>query len=446
MLADLAMWIERVNLKYLFIIVLALVFVGCSSKKIQPIKIYDLVNVPQDVSVFTKNIDNNVSLYDIQKNYEKHYFSMWNINEPPEKLENIKWPFDSYKMGKSYGENLQLLDKHFFDKMYKNSNFDAYATINKKAITLKHLNLRAFPTLKPLLKNPSLAGEGFPFDYIQNSSIEANKPIFISHYSKNKEWVYAFSSFASGWLKARDVVFLEQKYTDLWQKAEQIFITKDDVPILGSDGSFLFNSKIGMMFALISENKESYTVLTIANYKNSKPLFLKSEISKKLVHKGIYTLSRDNLEKIMNGIFYTNYGWGGIYNQRDCSSTLRDMYTPFGIWLPRNSSQQSKVGKIISLENLTDGEKIQLIKNQAIPFQTLLYKKGHIVLYVGTYNNQIIVFHNTWGIKTKKDGIEGRIIIGKTIFSTLKLGKHQNYYDENSEILRNLKSMNIITK
>lgn len=101
--------------------------------------------------------------------------------------------------------------------------------------------------------------------------------------------------------------------------------------------------------------------------------------------------------------------------------------------------------EVISLENLSDEEKVKLIKEKAVPFQTLLYKKGHIVLYVGTYNDEIVVFHDTWGIKTKKDGIEGRIVIGKTIFSTLKLGKNQDYYDKDSELLRNLKSMNILT-
>jgi hypothetical protein len=148
----------------------------------------------------------------------------------------------------------------------------------------------------------------------------------------------------------------------------------------------------------------------------------------------------------MGEVFKSNYGWGGMYGQRDCSSMLRDMYAPFGIWLPRNSSQQAKVGKIINLENLTDDEKIAIIKNQAVPFQTLLYKEGHIVLYVGTFENEIVVFHNTWGIKTKKDDIEGRVVVGKTVFSTLRLGEDVQDYDKEGEILTNLKSMNILTQ
>lgn len=431
-------------MKYFFALVSIFIIVGCSSKDAKPVVIDDMVNIPQDVSVFIKNADDNVNYYDIQKKYEQNYFSIWNIDKPQESLEDIKWPFDTFKVGESYGENLQLLDQNFFDEMYENSNFDSYATVNKRAVTLKYSNIRAFPTVKPLLKDPSLAGEGFPFDYLQNSSIEANKPIFVSHYSKDREWVYVFSSFASGWLKTRDIAFIPKRYTDRWQNAQQVFITKDDVPIYSSDGNFLFKSKIGMMMALIAEDKDTYTVLTVSSC-NSKPFYLKSKISKEIAHKGIYRLNKDNLEKIMSGVFNTNYGWGGIYEQRDCSSTLRDMFAPFGIWLPRNSFQQSKVGEIISLEDLSDDEKIKTIKEKAVPFKTFLYKPGHILLYVGTYKGKVIAFHNTWGIKTEKYGEEGRIVVGKTVFSTLRLGKNQDYYDEDGEILKNLKSMNIIT-
>jgi hypothetical protein len=267
----------------------------------------------------------------------------------------------------------------------------------------------------------------------------------VSHYSKNREWIYVFSSFTSGWLKTKDIVFIDKKYSDLWQKAQQIFITKDNVPIYDENKHFLFNSKVGMMLPLIDEDSKSYTVLSVSKYKNSKPLFLKSKISKDMAHKGIFAINRTNMQNIITSIFNTNYGWGGMYGQRDCSSTIRDLYAPFGIWLPRNSFKQAKIGKVISMKNMSNEEKIKLIKEKAIPFQTLLYKRGHIVLYAGTYKNKIIIFHNTWGIKTKKDGVESRIIIGKTVFSSLMLGEKQKNYDKNASILSHLESMNILT-
>jgi len=152
------------------------------------------------------------------------------------------------------------------------------------------------------------------------------------------------------------------------------------------------------------------------------------------------------MEYIVKLMLKSHYSWGGLYEERDCSSTLRDLYAPFGIWLPRNSSEQSKIGKVISLKNLSIEEKKKTIIDKAIPFETLLYKKGHILLYLGVYKGEITVLHNVWGIKTMHNGVEGRNIIGRTIISSLELGKESEGYNPDKAILARLSSMNILTQ
>jgi hypothetical protein len=437
-------------MKYIFMLIAVIFFTACSTKETgvktsANTKVYDLLNIPQDITYFSKNIEKKIPLYEAQVNYNRKYFSMWNIEKPKENIISIKWPFAAFRAGNTYGENMQPLEQSFFDEMLNNASFENYATLNAKALTLREVNLRVFPTNRPLLKDPSLAGEGFPFDYLQNSTIHANEPILVSHYSKDKEWAYVFSNFASGWIKSNQFAILEKERIDAWQNSRQVAIIKEGEPIYDDEGNFLFKSKVGMIFALIKEDEADFTVLTVSAC-HTKPIYHNSKISKNIATKEVLKLDENNLNSIINEISKTNYGWGGMYEQRDCSSMLRDIFAPFGIWLPRNSLQQSKVGKVISLNNLSDEEKITIIKEKAIPFQTILYKKGHVVLYVGTYNDEVIVFHNTWGIKTKKDGIEGRVIIGKAVFSSLNLGKNTENFDEESTMLKNLISMNIITQ
>jgi hypothetical protein len=429
------------------VIFLTIFIVGCSTKSTIDVQteegVSDLSSIPQNVRQYSSELDES-STEISQNKFEQQYFSVWNSPTTLGSQESVQWAFDIFKVGQSWGENLQLHNQEFFDEMKSNANFETYLDLNLRAITLKGVNVRAFPTDRPLLRDPKKAGEGFPFDYLQNSTVHANKPLFVTHYSKDKEWVHVFSSFAYGWVKANEIAFLEKRHTDLWQKAEQIIITKEDEPIYTSNGSFLFKSKIGMMFALIDEDDTDYTVLTVSSYKNTQPLFLKSKISKRSAHKGILPFNTTNIDTIVDEILKSNYGWGGMYGQRDCSSTLRDLYSPFGIWLPRNSYQQSKVGELISLEELSDEEKIATIKANGVPFKTLLYKKGHIVLYVGVFNDEIVVFQNTWGIRTKENEVEGRFIIGKTIFSTLSLGENLKDYDADAGLLQNLTSMNTL--
>lgn len=443
-------------MKYLYWCFFLVLFNGCTSKisqsetvstthkKIKKIAfIKGLNDIPQTVSFYTKNIDKGyISSLD---NYARIYFQAWNIERMDISLKNAMWAYEAFNATNSYGENLQALDNSFFIQMKENSDFSSYSSLNKRAITLVKSNIRAFPTDRPVLRDPKKAGEGFPFDYMQNSTIAANKPIFVSHYSKDKEWVFIKSSFAYGWLKTRDIVFIEKKYTDIWQNAQQIFITKDNKPFYTPWQDFLFKSTIGTMLPLIEERENEFIVLSIGNYKLKKPYYIKSKLSKKNGHKGILQFNAQNINLIMNELLHVKYGWGGLYNQRDCSSTIRDFFAPFGVWLPRNSYQQSRVGKVISLEGMSDEKKVATIKEQAVPFETLLYRKGHIVLYIGTLNGKIIIFQNVWGIKTKENGNEARHIIGKTIFSTLQVGSNLKTFNEEASMLKNLKSMNIVT-
>ena len=405
----------------------------------EPEYIEDLKIIPQDVRVYAKNVQEEKKFS--QAEYEKNYFKVWNYSKPHVLLSDAMWAHKTYKAGTTYGENLQPLQQSFYDAMLLNANFKAFATVNKQAITLTHVNLRAMPTMKPVLLDPAKAGEGFPFDYLQNSTIAANKPLFISHYSQDGKWAFVESSFAYGWVKTRDIAIIEKKYTDEWQKAKQMFVVKEGISLYSEDNHFLFKTRIGMMFALVDEDDASYRVLAIGKYKHNKPLYETTRISKDVLSQGIVTFSSKHITKILKEVATKNYGWGGIYGQRDCSSTLRDFFAPFGVWLPRNSYQQSQMGEPLSLEKLTSEQKIQTIKEKAIPFRTLLYKRGHIVLYVGTYDGKIIVFQNVWGVKTLHEGVEGRFIIGRPVFSTLEIGKNLKEFDPDGSLLKNLKSM-----
>lgn len=444
---------------YLYIACVVFLFNSCSTqetslsnttmqehKDIAAVKkvhyIEDLKTVPQDVRYFTQNLQKS-ALFP-QEAYEKNYFRVWNLDEISISLSSAKWAHTTFHVGDTYGENLQLLTEEFFSSNLDNANYEKYKSLNKKALTLVNVNVRAFPTNKPLLRDPNLAGEGFPFDYIQNTSIAPNKPLLISHYSKDKEWAFVESSFAFGWVKTRNIAVIDDKYTKQWQKAQQVFIVKEGVPIYSEENNFLFKSRIGMMLALVDEDEETYTVLTIGRYKNKKPLYIQSKISKSIAHKGVLAFNKKNITMVLKEVAKTNYGWGGMFAQRDCSSTLRDFYAPFGLWLPRNSSQQSKQGKVINLKNKPIDEKVAILKKEGVPFRTLVYKKGHIALYVGQYNNRAIIFQNVWGVKTKKDGVEGRFIIGRPIFSTLEVGKNLDDFDANASMLSKLESISIL--
>ncbi|MCK5293744.1 MAG: glycoside hydrolase, partial [Arcobacteraceae bacterium] len=70
----------------------------------------------------------------------------------------------------------------------------------------------------------------------------------------------------------------------------------------------------------------------------------------------------------------------------------------------------------------------------------------HIALYIGMYKDEPLVFHSTWGIKTLKNGIEGRHIVGKSVISSLELGKDLKYYNKKKSMLGKVKGLILLTK
>jgi hypothetical protein len=132
-----------------------------------------------------------------------------------------------------------------------------------------------------------------------------------------------------------------------------------------------------------------------------------------------------NVASVINQFLGQIYGWGGLYGYRDCSLTLHDLFLPFGIWLWVNSADQQK-GDVISLQGLSRQQKEKIIQEKGLPFFSLIGLKGHVMLYLGQWNGQSVVFQNMWGIHTFRLFREdGRIIVGKAVITTLQPGKEQ---------------------
>jgi len=414
---------------------------------VYPHFVEDLYRFPQEIDVYAeKSALTHKRYYDVQKTFNRNYFSVWSYKRPPERVSTARWPFRVYTKGCSYGENLQLLEPSWFDEMLEQANFKRFGKVSRYGMTLHFSSLRNFPTHKPLFRDPNLAGEGFPFDYLQNSAIHANEPVFISHYSKDKAWVYVYTSYASGWLPSYTIAFMNKKERKKWMKAKPVYLLKEKVALTDTEGHFLFYSRIGMRLSFVKKRGLYTYARAVAPGAFNRPTFVTIRFKHSDVTTRPLYLNQKNLTEITSGVMKSNYGWGGLYEERDCSSTLRDIYTPFGIWMPRNSRQQSRIGKVISLADLNTTEKEALIKAEAIPFETFLHRKGHIMLYLGTYDDNIMILHNMWGIKTVDDNAEeGRVIVGKVVISTLDIGSEQDGFDYNSSLMPSLDRMNIFT-
>lgn len=379
-------------------------------------------------------------LYEVQKNFEKMYYAPWDYTVPPISVQEASWPIRAFREG--YGSNLQPLSPTWFQEIEAKANFKDFGTLNQKAIALRWMNMRALPTEKPIYNDPSEPGEGYPFDMLQNSSINYNEPVFISHTSNDGAWSYIFTNSASGWVPSDGVAVMKDEMVETVRTSEKIFLFEDNIPLYDRFSRFAAYSRVGMVLPLQQEERNQYCALVY----DSDGAFKSISIPKSVARVGVSKLNKNDLIRVGAQMLKNTYGWGGMNGERDCSSMIRDMYTPFGIWLPRNSTSQARKGEVVSFEGLSDDEKLGLIKTRGIPFETIVYLKGHVMLYIGTYEGNVMLMHNMWGIRTiDKSGKKGRRIVGKAVISTLDLGSELEEFDPENRFLTRARSMNVFT-
>jgi len=416
--------------KNIFLFLIALLFIACSQKQIA-----DLQKYAQKPSVYTKNI----KLPDIDQEKEsklflKNYFSPWDIKKLNFSKEEASWG-NAYINKQFYLENNTLAPKKWFEKQIKNSNFENYNKILQKAISTKNANIRVFPTSSRLFYNPKIAGEGFPFDYNQNSLLKINTPLLISHYSKDKAWAYIQSYFVSGWIRVDKLKIVDDTFIKKFKTGDYFIAIKEGFPL--SLQKFIEYSKVGTIFP---KERDKFLLATQKKLE-------KIKIKALNVASFPLNLNQNNLSRVAKEFIGELYGWGGIDSHRDCSSFIQDFFSPFGIYLNRNSKAQTKFHEYIDLSSKSDYEKEQFIKNNAIPFLSLVYLKGHIMLYIGNKDDKALVMHNIWGLRTREFPFKkGRNIIGKTVITSLTPGIELNNIDKNRIILKRVQGIVFLNK
>ncbi|WP_367363266.1 C40 family peptidase, partial [Mesotoga sp.] len=128
--------------------------------------------------------------------------------------------------------------------------------------------------------------------------------------------------------------------------------------------------------------------------------------------KGLVRMSEDvrigNLKltgrEILNQAFKMlgeRYGWGGLYNRRDCSRFVQDIFASFGLVLPRDAWAQEMLGSKnkILFEGNSEERKVQL---RSLRPGNPLYMPGHTLIYLGQDNGRFFAIHDGAGYKDSK--------------------------------------------
>lgn len=388
----------------------------------------DVVVMPQNLSSYASAAGGSRPLAPMAAQAESTarqrnaFYRPWRLEAPTRGLKDALGRNFNMKPERAFTARNQPFSMGVWQELVANSNKASYPALVARGITLRHTNLRAMPTALPFYLDPNKPGEGFPFDYFQQTSLPVGVPLLIAHISADQQWYLVESPLASGWLPIADVAVIDEDAMQRWQSRPLVALLRDNVALPDS------RAHIGTLLPL-AEHSPSAQGHSLTVYYPVRAFDGKAGMAEATLDAGTAALvplplTPFAVAAVGNEMMGQPYGWGGLAERRDCSALTRDLFTPFGLWLPRNSSRQANVGRPVSLAGLGNAEKEAKIMQEALPFASLIWMRGHIGVYLGPYQGKPVMYHNMWGLRTRVggSGCDGRAVVGKAVVTSLRPG------------------------
>jgi len=356
--------------------------------------------------------------------YRAMHYLPWKVDR---NLYSVSKPLgDSENLRKAslFGENLRPRSRAWVEALIDECNWQDYPSVNRKGITLRTTNVRILPTHRPGFLDPDRAGQGYPFDHLQYSSLWANTPVHVSHRTKDRSWYFVETAHVFGWVRAGDLAFVSDDQAARITALPLTAIIRDRVAVNDSAGRFLFQARIGMLLPDMGAGGQGPTCLVLDSDENMQAVIREVQLEQAWAEPFPLRATSAKCARVARQFPGQPYGWGGLFQNRDCSAFIRDYLTPFGIWMPRNSAQQAKMGRLVDLKDSSPRDKERIIADRGVPFLSLVAMPGHIMLYIGSSQGRALVQHTMWGLRTQGLlGAEGRLVVGQNMISELNPGR-----------------------
>ena len=150
--------------------------------------------------------------------FRGHYFMPWKLN-PEEWAFELRKTADFQKFldarerlkkSECHAGNYQPFGEGFTKDLLNNIDHDAFPNRQSPAVVVAVTDLRRLPTREFCFQEVRNAGEGYPFDYFQETSLWIGTPLLILHESRDRSWYFVVSPYNHGWIPAADVALVSK--------------------------------------------------------------------------------------------------------------------------------------------------------------------------------------------------------------------------------------------
>ncbi len=300
---------------------------------------------------------------------------------------------------------------------------------------------RLLPTAEGLYAE---AGD-IDFDQVQNSALDIGTPVAILHASADGRWHYVMGPSSDGWIETEKLALCAQE--QLRDTMGRPFVTvvraKGDVYLDAKLTQHYGSVRMGSKLFLSDDDAQDVVAVVLPTRREDGALQVRTGYLKRreIVAGHLSHTPRHIIEQAFE-MLDTPYGWGGANGQQDCSQFVQEVFATVGVSLPRNSSEQARVGRLLgSFEpDDSDEEKQQAVVTQAIPGVSLLHMRGHVMLYIGHVAGRPYAIHDVWAYRQAGDDADTIRLINRVAVTDLHLGQGSR----TGSLLRRLQSIRAI--
>ena len=296
--------------------------------------------------------------------------------------------------------------------------------ILRYGVMLRRETGKIWPTAIPLMDSP----DDNEFDMGIVSTLDMGEPVALLHTSADGRWSYVLNRRFSCWIHSDAAAFGDKKTVMESSDSDWPLVAlAHRVTVYGDSKGETVIGAIQMGSTLPIEGVGAYYYrVGIPGRGEAGELVAKEGYVFKSpdVSNGYLPYTLRNIYRQCFAIYGRRYGWGGMFEERDCSRYTMDVFRCFNIQLPRNSTRQAETShSFIDLTGMNREARFDALRKSPGGI-CLLRLPGHTMIYLGTVQGNPYMIHSfrawrepAWG---KKD-ITHRV--ARIAVTDLMLGK-----------------------
>ncbi len=275
------------------------------------------------------------------------------------------------------------------------------------ALVVKRTDMRTYPTANRYYREK----EEQNLDRFQENGLFPGDAVAVLHDSADGKWSFVQSYNYAAWVRKETLAIGDRQIIHDYKNSRRFLVVTGDKAWTSFNPEVpeLSELQLDMGIRIPLANREadkhelygqnpytSHTVLLpVRNADGSLDIKRALIARSQDVNRGFLAFTRENIIRQAFKFLGERYGWGHSYNARDCTGFVMEIYKTFGIYMPRNTSQQgeSEFGQNTRFTGQsTQQDKLSALKQMDVG--DLIYVPGHVLMYIGDVDGEPYVIHD----------------------------------------------------